>query len=341
MRRALVLGSNLALGALLLAWLLYRFGGPALARLEPTVSVPRLAGFGAVAAIAIVSFAWRWRYILAGLGTPPPLGPLTLFRAAGQSLASLVPSAKIGGDPLRAWLAVRSRVPPQDAIASVAIDRALEIGAAVPFSIVFAAVLIQQGVPRLENAFATTMFGALALAVAMAVTARRLERGKGLVTSLVRSTRLDAFPVVEKQMDVMAASEAAAATLVRQRRRMGLAFALGMGTNLLVLLEFTLLLSAFGLPAHPVAVVAAIFATAAAHQLPVPGGLGVLEGGQMWLFGVLGHPPEVGLAVGLAVRLRELVWALPGLIYLLARWIGRSPSAVAETEKPLQAWREG
>jgi hypothetical protein len=47
----------------------------------------------------------------------------------------------------------------------------------------------------------------------------------------------------------------------------------------------------------------------------------------MWLFGTLGHPPEVGLAVGFAVRLRELVWLLPGILYLMVRGLG--------------AWREG
>jgi hypothetical protein len=51
----------------------------------------------------------------------------------------------------------------------------------------------------------------------------------------------------------------------------------------------------------------------------VPGAVGTLEGAEMWLFSMLGHPPEVGLAVGLAVRLRELVWLLPGVVYLGAR----------------------
>jgi hypothetical protein len=47
------------------------------------------------------------------------------------------------------------------------------------------------------------------------------------------------------------------------------------------------------------------------------------------VLGTLGHPPEVGLAVGLAVRLRELVWVLPGLVYLA----GRALAA------PLARWR--
>ena len=73
------------------------------------------------------------------------------------------------------------------------------------------------------------------------------------------------------------------------------------------------------LPAGPTALAAAIFATGAAHMLPVPAGIGVLEGAQMWIFTTLGYSADVGLAVGLAVRLRDLVWMLPGLLYLSGR----------------------
>jgi uncharacterized membrane protein YbhN (UPF0104 family) len=59
-------------------------------------------------------------------------------------------------------------------------------------------------------------------------------------------------------------------------------------------------------------------------MLPIPAGVGVLEGAQVWLFGMLGYPTDVGLAVGLAVRLRELFWMLPGLIYLMGRSLGSS-----------------
>jgi uncharacterized membrane protein YbhN (UPF0104 family) len=67
--------------------------------------------------------------------------------------------------------------------------------------------------------------------------------------------------------------------------------------------------------------VGALFAAGAAHSLPIPAAVGALEGAQIWLFGIFGHPPEVGLAVALAVRLRELVWIVPGLVVLAARGV--------------------
>jgi uncharacterized membrane protein YbhN (UPF0104 family) len=130
--------------------------------------------------------------------------------------------------------------------------------------------------------------------------------------------RLDQLRVIDQHLDVVADSDAAAARLVNQPRRMFAAFAAGLVSNLLVIAEFALLLWAFGLPTEPTAVVAAIFATGAAHMLPIPAGIGVLEGANMWLFQMLGYPIDVGLAVGLAARLRELIWMLPGVMYLLA-----------------------
>ena len=50
----------------------------------------------------------------------------------------------------------------------------------------------------------------------------------------------------------------------------------------------------------------------------------MLEGAQVWLFGLLGYSSDVGLAVGLAVRLRELAWLLPGLLYLLGNSLASS-----------------
>jgi hypothetical protein len=192
------------------------------------------------------------------------------------------------------------------------------MGAAAPFALVYALLLLRRGVPELEGALVTVSLGVGALALGIAVTARRLRRGRGLVTSVARATGLDRLSVVHGQMDALATAEQAAARLVGQPGRLGRAFALGVAADLLGLVEYGLLLAAFGLPAGPMAVVAAVFATGAAHSLPVPAAIGALEGAQMWLFGLLGHPPEVGLAIGLAVRLRELVWTVPGLVYLAA-----------------------
>ena len=328
MRTAVVLGTNFLVGAAVLAWVLVRHGAPALALLASGPRFGLLALFPLAVAASFIAYALRWKVLLAGLGAHPRLAALVGYRAAGQSLSALIPSGKLGGEPLRTLLLARGGVTGAQAIAAVAVDRTLEMGAAAAFACAYALVLLRSGVPALEGALVTVVIGAAALALGITVTVRRLRRGAGLVTALATSSGLTRLAFVRNQMDVLAAAEEQAARLVAQPRRIARAFAVGLVANLLVLAEYALLLAAFGLPSTPVAVVAALFATGAAHSLPVPAAVGALEGAQLWLFGMLGHPPEVGLAVGLAVRLREVAWIVPGILYLMMRAHGLTRSAL-------------
>jgi uncharacterized protein (TIRG00374 family) len=316
-RARIIFVANLLIGTGLLAFVLWKYGAPALVTLARAPSAPLLLAFLAAAFATLACLSWRWGYVLSGVGADLSLLRLTLHRSAAHCLAVLVPSGKLGGDPLRAWLASRDGVGPGKAIASVAVDRTLELASNAPFSILFGFLLLQHGIPQLERVLVTGVVGTLALAAGILLAVRRLRRGAGLVAPLVKSMRLDRFRLVDRQLDVMVDSDASAARLVEQLRRMFGGFVTGLVANLLVIAEFALLLAAFGLPTDPVAIVAAIFATGAAHMLPVPAGIGVLEGATMWLFQLLGYSSEVGLAVGLAARLRELVWMLPGVAYYL------------------------
>jgi uncharacterized protein (TIRG00374 family) len=323
-RAAFIFGVNLLVAVAALGWVLHRYGGAAIALLAEAPSVPLLAAFASTVATGLVALALRWGILLAGLRCHLGAGRLAASRAAGHSVSSLIPSAKLGGEPLRVWLAIQHHVAAPQAIASVAADRTLEFGANWMFAAVFATVLAQQGVPALRGALVTMCAAGVGLVVGIVLTVRRLRRGGGLLTALAQGTGLDRFTLVRKRMQTLADAETALAVLVDQPGRLVVCFAIGVAANVVVLVEYWLLLATFGLPAVPLTVVAAIFATGAAHSMPVPGGVGVLEGGQMWLFTMLGYPPDVGLAIGLAVRLRELLWTLPGLLYLTLYTLRRS-----------------
>lgn len=332
MRAAILFVLNLVLGLLLLGFVLWRYGKPAVQILGADPSAPLLLAFLATTAMTIACLSWRWGYLLGGLGQTLPWLRLALFRSGAHTLAVLIPSGKLGGDPLRVLLAVRSGVPLGPGVASVAVDRTQEIGSTAPFSLIFAALLVQADIPHIERALITVAIGTAGLGAGIFFAVRRLRRGAGLVSALVRATRMDRLSFVKSQFEIIEASERSTLELAEQTRRMVVAFSAGLVANLLVVAEFGLLLLAFDLPSDTTAIAAALFATGAAHLLPVPGGVGVLEGAQMWLFGMLGYPPDVGLAVGLAVRLRELVWMLPGVIYMLGRSLKSPEAGTKETQ---------
>ena len=148
MKTAFVLGVNLVLGVGGLVFALREFGAPAVQLLRQDSSPLPLLGFVVVMAASVGVFTRRWALLLRTLGARIATTRLVRYRLAGQSLSQLVPSGRLGGDPLRAWLLVQDRVGGAPAIASVAVDRTLEWGAGMIFACVFASILLQRGVPR-------------------------------------------------------------------------------------------------------------------------------------------------------------------------------------------------
>jgi hypothetical protein len=316
-----LLGTNLVVATAALVWVLWTKGSAAFAVLALDPSWRLLGAFLGVVAVLWAGATWRWHLVLGGLLRPPAFMRLAWYRLAGQSVSMLVPSAKLGGEPVRAYLLIRDDVAAPDAMASVAVDRVLDMGVGTVFTVLFAAALLRHGMPALEGTLQGVVIAAAALLVGIWVTMQRLHAGRGVVTAMARRMGLDRWGVVERRMAALGCAEESAQRLVAQPGLMVIAFAFGLVINLGVLLEYKLLLAAFGLPSHLIAIVAAIFATGAAHAMPVPAGIGVLEGSQMALFAALGYPTDVGLAVAFAVRLRELLWLVPGLVYLFGRGI--------------------
>ncbi|MDG2050566.1 MAG: lysylphosphatidylglycerol synthase transmembrane domain-containing protein [Myxococcota bacterium] len=315
-RSKLIFWVNLAFGTGLFAWFLSQYGGGAWTVLQKNYAAPAFFGFILSLTAGIATLSWRWQFLLKQLTVAPGFIRMMIYRSAAHSLGSLIPSGRMGGDPLRAWLLTRDGVKTDASIASTVVDRTLELGSTAPFTVCFALLLFQNGLEEITNALITVSAGALALLIGALFAAKRLRNGSGLVSALARFTRAQEWSFVQNQMGLIEASEAATARLERSRGRLALSFLAGIVANLFVILEFGLLLDAFGLPTEPVAVVAAIFATGASQMLPIPASVGVLEGAQIWIFGMLGYPAEVGVAVALLVRMREMIWLAPGLVFL-------------------------
>jgi uncharacterized protein (TIRG00374 family) len=261
--------------------------------------------------------ALRWRIVLQGLDLAPSLARLCAFRAASQTVSSVMPGGRLGGEPLRAWYAIRAGVPAWAAITTVAVDRTLEMASSLGFVVGFALILMAREVPGIERTVAGALVGAVALVIAIGLGVRRLRNG-GLLVPLVRSLGLTR-PGLAEHTAVVERAEDGARRLLGRPATLAIALGVGIVGDLLTLVQYKCLLAAFDLPSTPIAVVAAIFASGAARTLPVPGAVGTVEAAQLWLFGMLGHPPEVGLAVGLATRLRDVAWAAPGVAFMLVQ----------------------
>ena len=316
-RRYVFWAVNFALGLAGLIWVFRQFGRGAVALLSGNPSPTLLTAFVVAVLVAILAFAARWRFLLDALGVAPSFARLCAFRAASQSLAAILPGGRLGGEPLRAWYAVQSGVPVPAAITTVVVDRTLEMATGLAFVVTFALVLAERDVPGIGQTVVGALVGTVSLAIAIAVSLRRLRAG-GLLAPFVRTLGLTR-PGIAQHAGMVELAEDAARRLLERPARLASALAMGFVADLLTLVQYACLLAAFGLPSTPLAVVAAVFASGAARTLPVPGAVGTVEAAEVWIFGMLGHPPEVGLAVSLVTRLRDIAWAAPGFVFLLVR----------------------
>ena len=258
------------------------------------------------------------------------LWQLFWMRWIGESVSTLVPSATVGGDVVRARLAALHGAPIPTAAASVLVDITLGVFVQIVFTLLglglIVAVTGQPGIcapdvdrssdrssrdhrvlcrPTTGNVslhrqddFAAGECGGLAFA-----GAQRPHPGPGDSQALCAAVRCDRM----LRSDGHLATARIRRNLDRAPRTFGLQATL---VNAVILQSMVL------------AIRSAVF--------PVPGALGVQEGGYVVVGNLLGIPGDAAFALSLIARVRELILGIPGLIawqVIEARRVLRARSA--------------
>jgi uncharacterized protein (TIRG00374 family) len=94
------------------------------------------------------------------------------------------------------------------------------------------------------------------------------------------------------------------------------AAALSVGIWVLMVFEFSLMLRFLGVRLNLAQVLIALTAARIAFLLPLPGGLGTLEAGQVMAMGLIGVNPVIGISLSLLIRVRDILLGGLGL------WLG-------------------
>jgi uncharacterized protein (TIRG00374 family) len=316
-------------GALIVVWLVWEIGISTLVtelrklswRL-PLILLPQ------VVTNLFKTEAWR----LAFPRRRPGFGLLFPVRLAGEAVNETTPTATMGGDALKAYLLVRagSGVPIEEGFVSVVVAKttlvaslAAFIGSAFVFAWAFgdvpSSMLVLLALLSLYMAASTAGFawaqrrgmfrmGGRALAwiglgERVAVGAERLDAG---LSWYYRERRAQAAAVL------------------------GLSF-VGWATGALETWLMLYLLDS------PVSLLTALIIEAGATGVRavgflIPGSIGVLEGGLVGIFSMLGLGSGTGLAFSVARRFREGAWILAGYVCLAVMRGPRSPASAAGPE---------
>jgi uncharacterized membrane protein YbhN (UPF0104 family) len=222
----------------------------------------------------LVAQAFRWRLLLRSLRSEATLWDTLLAYSAGVFVCNVTPARAVGGDACRAALIPRpGGVPPVAAIgASVVYDRVTDAA-----GIVFLGLLALPAL-RLESSF-WPLLGVL-LAVAGAFAARPLFR------------RLVAR-IAERYPAVIGADMRGAVTA---------ALACSLGIWLLDMTRTVCVAAAFGVRLSVFQVAAVAILRVGSSAVPIPGGIGVVDGALVAGFMWLGLPRDTAVAMAIVER---------------------------------------
>ncbi len=261
-------------------------------------------------------FGLRWWLVVHALGLELSVWEAFRYRLAAFGVSYFTPGPHFGGEPLQVYALHRHHgAPISAAVASVALDKLIELAVNFSFLGVGLLVVVASGVFGSQLGWGAA--GAVVLALAAPVIyLLLLGRGRtpigqlvaGLVERMPFLARLGRFAehilLAEKQMgDFWHA---------HPRTVLGAVGVAGL-TWVAMILEFGLLLAALGLAPGATGVIAAMTAARLALLTPLPGALGALEGSQALAFQALGYGVETGLAVSLFIRGRDVLFGLIGL----------------------------
>ncbi len=242
-----------------------------------------------------------------------PLRKLFWMRWVGESVSTLVPSAAVGGDVVRARLAAIDGAPLSISAASVIVDVTLGVFTQAGFTLL--GLLLIVDATGQKNFVGPTLLGTLIALLAFAgfyfVQRLGMFRFLGLIIA-----RLANSP--EWQSLVQSGETLDRTIRALYTRRRGVVLCCAWTTLSLVggSGEIWIALYALGLQATLVnaVILQSMVLTIRSVAFPVPGGLGVQEGGYLVVGNLLGIPGETAFALSLIARVRELALGIPGLI---------------------------
>ena len=253
-----------------------------------------------------------WRQLIPKQSRPPIL-TLILTRWICGSINSLLPVIQVGGDFVRARLATLQGVPGAVASASVVVDITAAVITQIVFSVVGIFFLFQHDEVGNTTIFAIGGVLILGCLIGGFYYAQRAGLFLKLARVFEQLVQIDAWKMVVGGVEAL---DNAVNAIYRRRRE----FVTACGWRLLGWVigvgEVWLALYFLG---HPITITEAFVLESLGQAVRssaflIPGAYGIQEGGFMVLSTVIGLDQEVGLALSLVKRVRELLVGLPALL---------------------------
>jgi putative membrane protein len=239
----------------------------------------------------------------------PTLWALYRIRWVRDSINTLLPVAKLGGDFVRVQLLSRRGVAPAVAASGMIVDVSLEVATQVAFTLGAVLLLLAGSRGRDASELALGACASGAIVVAALFGAQRLG-------ALKLIERLAARGGAWRKLEILSGLHAQVNALYRQPKRILLSAAFHFTAWFLGTFETYAALVLLGLHAtvREAVIIEALGHAVRAAGFAIPGAMGVQEGGYLVICGIFGIASPQALALALIHRIRELILGVPGLL---------------------------
>ena len=302
-------------------------------------------GFLALAQISYGLFNLRWQIILKTHGHQVPYRKLWLYRALGYGVSYITPT-QVGGEPVRIYLLNENHgISLRESTASVLMDKLIELTSFVAF--IASGVLVVSFtnlLPQSSLVPIAALVGSVLLLSAYVY--KKLLDGTGFLTSCFKALNLHRFerlrPLEGKIfrtekliMDFLAHDD-------HKKTTLPLLAVISLAAWATSIIEYYVIASFLGveLTLYQSFLIGTV--PLMAYLIPVPAGLGMLEGAQTGMFALFGLGPSVALAVVLMVRVKELLFSGIGFGYAVTHGLsilGKKKPEPGLTQKAIQKTR--
>jgi putative membrane protein len=299
-------------GAALFTFLLIHEGASQVGRAFAAAGWAIVAVVACHFAVPVFLDALAW-WVLFPKSDRLPLRKLLWMRWIGESVSTLVPSVAVGGDIVRARLAAINGAPLPVAAGSVLVDLTLGVFTQAVFAVLGLVLLVE--VTGQRNFVRPTLVGTLigVLGVAGFYFVQRLGMFRFLALIVARLANSPEWQSLVQSGETI---DRTVRTLYARRHAVVMCcvwtiISLVGGSG-----EIWIALYALDLHAKFVnaLILQSTVLTIRAAMFPIPGALGVQEGGYVIVGSLLGIPGDAALALSLIARARELALGIPGLI---------------------------
>lgn len=307
--------TSVLLGIILSSMALWQTGILELKNILTHINWVWLKYYLVVSLFIAIFLAIKWRLVLKSYGFKLPLHTLFIYRLIGFAVSYITPVAHVGGEPVRALLLHKHKVPLKVAFSASIVDRSIEIlFNLMAFFIGSLIILNSTQFPRVAR-ISIFMISLIAVSIVSIITFLVLNKQK-IFSKILKPffKKKDSWQQIKNNADEV---EALIEAFYKKKSYFLRSLLINIFLWILMFLEYKFALLMLGYDSGFFAIFLFLTGIGVAYSIPIPAAFGVLELGQISVSKILSISTAIGFGLAIIVRIRDLLWTISGLILVI------------------------